>query len=100
MEKVTTLGIDLAKSVFSLHGVDGGGAGGAATYGATRSAGEGGSGYSALSDRHGGVFGAHEWGRRFQEHGHAVRLMALEFVALEITDGQRWAKPADGRPVD
>jgi hypothetical protein len=46
------------------------------------------------------VFGAHEWGRRFQEHGHAVRLMALEFVALEITDGQRWAKPADGRPVD
>jgi hypothetical protein len=46
MEKVTTLGIDLAKSVFSLHGVDGG-AGGAATYGATRSAGEGGSGYSA-----------------------------------------------------
>ena len=25
MEKVTTLGIDLAKSVFSLHGVDGAG---------------------------------------------------------------------------
>ncbi len=25
MEKVTTLGIDLAKSVFSPHGVDGGG---------------------------------------------------------------------------
>jgi len=25
MEKVTTMGIDLAKSVFSLHGVDGAG---------------------------------------------------------------------------
>src|SRR6267143_3513679 len=33
------------------------GAGGAATYGAARSAGEGGGGYSALSDRHGGVLG-------------------------------------------
>ena len=25
MEKITTVGIDLAKSVFSLHGVDGAG---------------------------------------------------------------------------
>jgi transposase len=25
--------------------------------------------------------GAHEWGRRFQEHGHTVRLMAPKFVA-------------------
>jgi len=81
MEKVTTLGIDLAKSVFSLHGVDGAGqvvlrrtvrrdqlvkvvAGIAPCL----------IGMEACS-------GAHEWGRRFQEHGHAVRLMAPKFVA-------------------
>ena len=41
MEKITTVGIDLAKNVFSLHGVDGAGRGGAATHGAPRSAGGG-----------------------------------------------------------
>ena len=81
MEKVTTLWLDLAKSVFSLHGVDGAGqvvlrrtvrrdqlvkvvAGIAPCL----------IGMEACS-------GAHEWGRRFQEHGHAVRLMAPKFVA-------------------
>ena len=81
MEKITTVGIDLAKSVFSLHGVDGAGqvvlrrtvrrdqlvkvvAGIAPCL----------IGMEACS-------GAHEWGRRFQEHGHAVRLMAPKFVA-------------------
>src|SRR6266568_4633182 len=80
MEKVTTLGIDLAKSVFSLHGVDEKGqvmlrrtvrrdqlvkvvAGIAPCL----------IGMEACS-------GAHEWGRRFQEFGHTVRLMAPKFV--------------------
>ena len=80
MEKVTTLGIDLAKSVFSLHGVDEKGqvilrrtvrrdqlvkvvAGIAPCL----------IGMEACS-------GAHEWGRRFQELGHTVGLMAPTFV--------------------
>ena len=29
--------------------------------------------------------GAHEWGRRFQEHGHAVRLMAEHPDALILS---------------
>ena len=81
MEKVTTLWLDLAKSVFSLHGVDG--AGQVVLRRTVRRdqlvkvvAGIGPCliGMEACS-------GAHEWGRRFQEHGHAVRLMAPKFVA-------------------
>ena len=95
MEKVTTLGIDLAKSVFSLHGVDGAGqvvlrrtvrrdqlvkvvAGIAPCL----------IGMEACS-------GAHEWGRRFQEHGHAVRLMAPKFVAPYRKSGKNDGNDAE-----
>lgn len=50
MDKITTMGIDLAKNVFSIHGVNAAGS------------------------------GAHEWARQFQAHGHTVRIMAPRFV--------------------
>jgi len=81
MEQITTVGIDLAKSVFSLHGVDG--AGRVALRRTVRR--------DQLLEVVAGLppclvgmeacSGAHEWGRRFQEHGHRVRLMAPKFVA-------------------
>jgi transposase len=80
MEQITTVGIDLAKSVFSLHAIDGAGH---VVFRRT-----------VRRDQLPGVVaglapcvigmeacsGAHEWGRRFQEFGHTVRLMAPKFV--------------------
>ena len=80
MEQITTVGIDLAKNVFSLHAIDGAGH---VVFRRT-----------ARRDQLPGVVaglapcvigmeacsGAHDWGRRFQEFGHTVRLMAPKFV--------------------
>ena len=81
MEKVTTVGIDLAKNVFSLHAVDG--------------MGEVMLRRSVRRDQLEEVVaklpacvigmeacsGAHEWARRFARYGHTVKLMAPKFVA-------------------
>jgi transposase len=95
MEKVTTLGIDLAKSVFSLHGVDGGGQ--VVLRRTVRR--------DQLVKVVAGIepcligmeacSGAHEWGRRFQEHGHAVRLMAPKFVAPYRKSGKNDGNDAE-----
>src|SRR5438128_6489516 len=81
MEKVTTLGIDLAKRVFALHGVDG--AGRVVLRKTVRR--------EQLVETVAALLpcligmeacsGAHEWARRFQELGHTVRLMAPVFLA-------------------
>lgn len=80
MNKVTTLGIDLAKNTFSLHGVDENG-----REALRKSVSRARLmpfiaqlppcliGLEACS-------GAHEWARRFQELGHTVRIMAPRFV--------------------
>jgi transposase len=81
MNNVTTVGIDLAKQVFSVHGVDATGrtvlrrtvrreqlVALVAQWPACLI------GLEACS-------GAHEWARRFQGLGHTVRLMAPKFVA-------------------
>jgi transposase len=95
MDKVTTVGIDLAKNVFSLHGVD-----------------EAGRvlirktvtrarlmplvaqlpacliGLEACS-------GAHEWARRFQALGHTVRIMAPRFVVAYRRSGKNDGNDAE-----
>lgn len=81
MEEVTTVGIDLAKNVFSLHGVDG--AGRPALRRTVRR--------ERLVETVAALppcligmeacSGAHEWGRRFERYGHTVKLMAPKFVA-------------------
>lgn len=81
MGDITTVGIDLAKNVFSLHGVDGSGqvvlrrtvrrerlAPLVAQLPACLI------GMEACT-------GAHEWARQFAKFGHQVRLMAPKFVA-------------------
>jgi transposase len=81
MEMVTTLGIDLAKRVFALHGVDG--AGRVVLRKTVRR--------EQLVETVAilppcligmeACSGSHEWARRFQALGHTVRLMAPVFVA-------------------
>ena len=81
MEQITTVGIDLAKNVFSLHGVD---AAGKTVMRRTLRRDRLLETVAALSPCLIGMeacSGAHEWGRRFQQHGHTVKLMAPKFVA-------------------
>jgi transposase len=81
MEQITTVGIDLAKNVFSLHGVD---ANGKTVLRRTLRRDRLGEAVARLSPCLIGMeacSGAHEWGRRFQRHGHTVKLMAPKFVA-------------------
>lgn len=81
MEQITTVGIDLAKNVFSLHGVD---AAGKTVLRRTVRRDRLVEAVAALSPCLIGMeacSGAHEWGRRFQQHGHTVKLMAPKFVA-------------------
>jgi transposase len=81
MEKVTTVGIDLAKNVFSLHGVD---SAGRTVLRRTVRRDRFAETVAALPPCLIGMeacSGAHEWGRRFEQYGHAVKLMAPKFVA-------------------
>jgi transposase len=81
MEQITTVGIDLAKSVFSLHGVDGAGK---TVLRRTVRRDRLVETVAALSPCLIGMeacSGAHEWGRRFERYGHTVKLMAPKFVA-------------------
>lgn len=81
MEQVTTVGIDLAKNVFSLHGVD---QSGRVVLRRTVRRDRLVDTLAALPPCLVGMeacSGAHEWGRRFQQLGHTVKLMAPKFVA-------------------
>jgi transposase len=95
VEKVTTVGIDLAKAVFSLHGVDGAGR---VVLRRTLRRDQLLGAVAGLSPCLIGMeacSGAHEWGRRFQEHGHTVRLMAPKFVAPYRKSGKNDGNDAE-----
>ena len=95
MEQVTTVGIDLAKNVFSLHGVDA--AGRAVLRRTVRR--------ERLVQTVAGLApcligmeacsGAHEWGRRFERYGHTVKLMAPKFVAAYRKSGKNDGNDAE-----
>lgn len=91
MSELTIVGIDLAKSVFQIHGVD-----------------ENGKVLVRRQLRRGQLLaffeerprcligmeacaGAHDWGRRLQEMGHDVRLMPPSYVNSALTK----SRPAD-----
>ena len=95
MEKITTVEIDLAKSVFSLHGVDG--AGRVVLRRSVRrdQLVEVVAGLSPCLIGMEACSGAHEWGRRFQDHGHTVRLMAPKFVAPYRKSGKNDGNDAE-----
>ena len=81
MEKITTVGLDLAKSVFSLHGVD---AGGRTVLRKTVRRDKLMELIASLPPCLIGMEacgGAHEWARQFQRHGHRVGIMMARFVA-------------------
>ncbi|MBS0380772.1 MAG: IS110 family transposase [Proteobacteria bacterium] len=80
MNLVSTLGIDLAKNVFSVHGVN---SNGAVVLRRTVPRAKLGELIAQLSPCLIGMeacSGAHEWARRFCGHGHTVKLMAAKFV--------------------
>lgn len=80
MGKVTTVGIDLAKNVFSVHGVD---EAGKVVLQRTVTRGRLVELLASLPPCLIGMeasMGAHEWARRFARFGHTVRLMAARFV--------------------
>lgn len=87
---IATLGIDLAKNVFALHGVDAAGKPILVRPNVPR---------GKLVELVAGLppcligmeacSGAHHWARQFSQHGHTVRLMAPKFVAPYRLSGKR-----------
>lgn len=95
MEQITTVGIDLAKNVFSLHGVD---AAGKTLLQRTVRRDRLAQMVAALPPCLIGMeacSGAHEWGRRFQGHGHTVKLMAPKFVVPYRKSGKNDGNDAE-----
>jgi transposase len=81
MEQITTVGVDLAKNVFSLHGVNGAGKTVLRRTVRRERLVETVASLSPCLIGMEACSGAHEWGRRFQQYGHTVKLMAPKFVA-------------------
>ena len=78
---IVCVGIDLAKNVFALHGVNEGGAVGLKQPRVARA--KLNALVAALPPCTVGIeacSGAHHWARQFQAHGHTVRLMAPKLV--------------------
>jgi transposase len=95
MEKITTVGIDLAKRVFALHGVDGSGA---VVLRKTVHREQLGELVASLAPCVIGMeacSGAHAWARRFAEFGHEVKLMAPAFVVPYRKSGKNDGNDAE-----
>ena len=95
MSNVTTCGIDLAKNVFSLHAVDGCGV---VVLRKTVSRARLAAVVAQLPPCLIGLeacSGAHEWARRFAQHGHTVKLMAPKFVAPYRKSGKNDGNDAE-----
>ena len=95
MEQITTLGIDLAKRIFALHGVDSGGRTVMRRVirreQLTRT-------IAALPPCLIGMeacSGAHAWARQFMTFGHTVKLMAPAFVAPYRKSGKNDSNDAE-----
>ena len=95
MEQITTVGIDLAKNVFSLHGID---AAGKPVLRRTvrreRLVETVAALPPCLIDME-ACSGAHEWGRRFERYGHTVKPMAPKFVAPYRKSGKNDGNDAE-----
>jgi hypothetical protein len=86
VNKITTLGIDLAKNVFQLHGVDESGAPVLRLQVRRRQL------LRTLAQLPPCLIGmeacgsAQHWGRQLERHGHTVRLMSPQFVKPYVED--------------
>jgi transposase len=95
MEKITTVGIDLAKNVFSLHGVD---ANGKVVLRRTVRRAELVRLVASLPACVIGMeacSGSHAWARQFEPFGHTVRLMAPAFVVSYRKSGKNDGNDAE-----
>lgn len=95
MNDVTTMGIDLAKNAFSLHGVN---AAGAVVLRKSVSRAKLAGLVAQLPPCLIGMEacgGAHEWARRFRELGHTVKLMAAKFVTAYRKSGKNDGNDAE-----
>lgn len=95
MDKVTTVGIDLAKNVFSIHGVD---ERGKEVFRKTVTRARLMPFIAQLPPCLIGLeacSGAHEWARRLQALGHAVRIMAPRFVSPYRRSGKNDGNDAE-----
>ena len=95
MSKITTVGIDLAKNVFSIHGID---EQGTVVLRRTLTRGqltEAVAQWPSCVIGMEACSGAHEWARRFQALGHTVRIMAPRFVAPYRKSGKNDGNDAE-----
>ena len=95
MEKVTTVGIDLAKNTFSLHGVDAAGQVGLRKAVSRVRLMEVVSKLPPCTIGMEACSGAHEWARRFQAAGHVVKIMAPKFVTPYRRSGKNDGNDAE-----
>jgi transposase len=95
MEKVTTVGIDLAKNVFSLHAVDVAGRVVLRRMVRRDQLEEVVAKLPACLIGLEACSGAHEWARRFARYGHTVKLMAPKFVAPYRKSGKNDGNDAE-----
>src|SRR5690606_4218288 len=93
--KITTIGIDLAKSVFQVHGVD---ARGKTVLKKQLKRDQVASFFIKLEPCLIGMEAcgsAHHWGRQLQAMGHTVRLMAPQFVKPYVKSNKNDAADAE-----
>jgi transposase len=95
MEKITTVGIDLAKNVFSVHGVDRLGRVVLKKTVSRAKLCEMVAQWPVCAIGMEACTGAHEWARRFEALGHTVRLMAPKFVAPYRKSGKNDGNDAE-----
>jgi len=95
VEQVTTVGIDLAKKVFAIHGVDGAGRVVLRRTVKREELVELVAGLSPCLIGMEAGSGAHQWARRFQTLGHTVRLMAAKFVTPYRRNGKNDGNDAE-----
>jgi len=95
VEQITTVGIDLAKNVFSLHGVDGSGKPVLRRTVRRERLVETVAALPPCLIGMEACSGAHEWGRRFERYGHRVKLMAPKFVAPYRKSGKNDGNDAE-----
>jgi transposase len=87
---IVFVGIDLAKSVFAVHGVDAAGKPGLARPSVPRSKlGELIATLPSCTIGMEACSGAHHWAREFERHGHTVKLIAPKFVTPYRLSGKR-----------
>jgi len=95
MGKITTVGIDLAKNVFSVHAVDETGQVVLRKSITRARLMQTVAQWPACSIGMEACSGAHEWARRFQGLGHAVKIMAARFVTPYRRNGKNDGNDAE-----